>query len=347
MCAAERAVVPVRETATAAMASGIAAASAALRQRVSEQPRASDLFQRMAAKMTQRLEEAGQTEHGRTWARDDGDKDEDEALAQLKASADISMDAVLSMTGALRQIAREVWAAAAQALQNPRLEHVSAAATRMQSAAAKIETGDWEAVRTWLKDEPLAKELPRGFLARELLRDLVKQLSRKLEFQIPKVLGDQQAKDLLADALLHAQTTSKLSKDDVAQMSAVASAAAQEAEKDMEESSRAAAAVGLQVLLMFTRVKQHTEGGCRRGAYTGLRCAVIRLRPRLRLMTYCRRAPTHVMSQLQIEKLCDSWQKTADTLECAAKEHQAEAHSYGGAAANPLVAKSGSCWPFF
>ena len=67
----------------------------------------------------------------------------DEALAQLKASADISMDAVLSMTGALRQIAREVWAAAAQALQNPRLEHVSAAATRMQSAAAKIETGDW------------------------------------------------------------------------------------------------------------------------------------------------------------------------------------------------------------
>jgi hypothetical protein len=271
MCAAERAVVPVCEAATAAMASGIDKASTGM----SGEPRLLELLQKMSAKMTHGLEEAKKTAHGCTWGREDDS--EDEILAELLVSSDISMDATSSITRALRQIAGNVRAAAAAlATQNARLEHVSAASTRMANTAAKIETGDWETVRAWLKDEPLAKEFPRSYLARELLRDLVKQLSRKLDFQIPKVLGDQQAKDLLADVLLHGQTTSALSKDHVAQMSAVASAAAQEAEKDMEASSVAAAAVGLQVSHP-TRVYS-MQGVFRHVAYASMPCAVLRRR---------------------------------------------------------------------
>jgi hypothetical protein len=240
----ERAMMPVGEATDAALASATAAAMVALQQATNSDGAVMELFQRLTTRMRKRIVEA-RTPNAGHWAHEDADADE--AIGHLKAGAGIPMEAVISMTAGLQRIAEEVCAVALQATQDSGLQPVSAAAARVANSVAAIENGDWEAVQLWLLDEEV---FPRGFLARFLLCDLVRQLSPKkvLDFQVPKTLTGQQAKVLLAHAISNGQA-SKLSKDNVAQMTVVAKAAAQEAARDLETCTQAMADVNLQVFV--------------------------------------------------------------------------------------------------
>ena len=136
----------------------------------------------------------------------------DEALAHLRARKDFSTAAVVSMAMGLTTIGM----CTAQAT---RIAGDFVSATKsMVDEAEKLETGDLHAVQVWLKED----SFPRGFLARALLRDALRQVSRAQGLAIQRMLSDEQFREIISNmSQLH---IAKLSKGHADQLREVAKA---------------------------------------------------------------------------------------------------------------------------
>ena len=245
----ERAVLSVREVTDAAMASAVAAASAAFELAASSERPAMELFQKVTARMTQKIKEAAENPKVDYSAHGHEAEDADEAIAHLRAGRGISMDAAKAMEVGVRGIVEAVRAAATKT--NPDASLQAASAARLATLATEIESGDRDALLSWLQESCFE---PRGFLATELLRDCARQLSQQhlLDFQVPKKLTGQRAKGLIAGNLSNAPNFS-LSKDHATQISAAAKAAAEEAAQDLQAATLATTAVCSQVCCRMCR----------------------------------------------------------------------------------------------
>ena len=224
----------VRAAASAAMAGAIADAKSALQEAAPGESLALEVLQSATTKMAAKLEQDAQISNGLDGEVRDGEPAEDmpmspllrtaqgedlnEILSQLKGNADISMAAVISLTLGLRQIASKVSQAANDSAGNTKeLGDLSSAATKMVEASAKVQdVCDPGAVNAWIKEDCFA----RGFLARELLRDFVKQVARKEGFQMPKAPSESLVNEMVCN--LSQEQIARLSKDLLAQVRASA-----------------------------------------------------------------------------------------------------------------------------
>ena len=231
---ANQAVAGVRAAASAAMAWAIADAKSALQEAAPGESLALEVLQSATTKMAAKLEQDAQISNGLDGEVRDGEPAEDmpmspllrtaqgedlnEILSQLKGNADISMAAVISLTLGLRQIASKVSQAANDSAGNTKeLGDLSSAATKMVEASAKMQdVCDPGAVNTWIKEDCFA----RGFLARELLRDFVKQVARKEGLQMPKAPSESLVNEMVCN--LSQEQIARLSKDLLAQVRASA-----------------------------------------------------------------------------------------------------------------------------
>ena len=231
---ANQAVAGVRAAASAAMAWAIADAKSALQEAAPGESLALEVLQSATTKMAAKLEQDAQISNGLDGEVRDGEPAEDmpmspllrtaqgedlnEILSQLKGNADISMAAVISLTLGLRQIASKVSQAANDSAGNTKeLGDLSSAATKMVEASAKVQdVCDPGAVNAWIKEDCFA----RGFLARELLRDFVKQVARKEGLQMPKAPSESLVNEMVCN--LSQEQIARLSKDLLAQVRASA-----------------------------------------------------------------------------------------------------------------------------
>ena len=216
---ANRAAVGVRAAVSTAMAGASADAKLALQKACGERL-AEELFQSATTKMSAQLELAAQirgvVRNGDpamgTTPTAEGE-DLNSALAQLNGNAGISKTAVISMTSGLRQIASTVSKAASDSTGNTReLGDVSSAATKMVEASAKMENADLNSVHAWLK----ARCFARGFLARELMRDFLKQVARTEGLHMPRSPSESQVNEMVSH--LSQEQIARLSKDLLAQV---------------------------------------------------------------------------------------------------------------------------------
>ena len=245
--AAQRAAEPASKSASTTMARAISEATAALQAAAPGEHIASKVFGKLTATMTSQLDDAGeppQTGIGKEARADDilagADAALHEVLAQLKGSAaEVSLAAVISTTEGMRNIAEQVSLAAKASAQVP--EPLPANYAKMVHAAAELESGDGEMVLAWLR----AGHFPTGFLARELLRDFLKQVSHKQGLQMPKTPSDAQVQTLAGR--LSQEHVADLSKELMAQVRQVAKLGAEEAQKTLEVLPRALPSVVYQI----------------------------------------------------------------------------------------------------